>query len=127
MISGYLACMNNNNANAVKGEGNALRVVKDYELLDHGIDHAQYFSGCGVAYTSFENVVTGCGENFAEAIEDAFEQIAQASFDVTTLEERIREDEHCDRWPTAPCANEDVSEQDLEGSELYYYVSIRWN
>ena len=104
--------------------------IADYKLLDHGIDHAQYFPGCGVAYTKFDNVQTGCGENFAEALNDALEMIAQTedNVDLEDLENRINTDlgfKSSEDWPTTPEANEDTPEG--EESELHYYVSIRYN
>jgi hypothetical protein len=116
----------------------------DYELIDHGIDGCQYFTGCGVAYTSYSDVVTGCGENFAEALDDCLDSIAQDSaIDTTILEAQIREDEGYvgKPWPTEPSAtavcekcNQDQADEDGEfpqefydGLDSYYYVSIRWN
>jgi hypothetical protein len=80
--------------------------IDDFELIDHGIEHPQYFQGCGVAFTSFENVVTGIGNNRDEAIDDCLEQIAQSGFDTKNVEMSITEQEH---------------------QRTYYYVSIRWN
>lgn len=104
--------------------------VTDYELLDHGVDHAQYFPGCGVAYTQFDYVQTGAGENFSEALNDALEMIAQTedNINIQDLENRINQDfgfKSSDDWPTKPEANADTPEG--EDSELYYYVSIRYN
>jgi hypothetical protein len=36
--------------------------ITEFEVIDHGIDGSQYFQGCGVAYTKFKYVVTGCGQ-----------------------------------------------------------------
>ena len=81
-------------ANKQAEMGAKAQTISDYELIDHGIDNSQYFQGCGTCFTSFDNVVTGCGDNFAEALEDALDSIAQQTDgDVTEgLEARIRAD-----------------------------------
>ena len=98
------------------------KTVSAYELIDHGIDASQYFQGCGTAFTRFSRVVTGCGDNPAEAIEDALEQIAcgEDSVDVDALEAQILADEGWREFPTSPSVTDN-------SDELYYYVSIRYN
>lgn len=97
--------------------------IGEFELIDHGMEHAQYFQGCGVAFTRFAHVVTGIGENPAEAIDDCLEQIAQAGFETRGMEARIIKQEGWEALPTTP----DV--QTIYGNidEIYYHVSIRWN
>ena len=70
----------------------AKRIV-EFELVDHGIEHEQYFQGCGVSFTQFEDVATGIGDNPAEAIDDALECLAQMDWDVDGMETRILRDE----------------------------------
>jgi hypothetical protein len=112
--------------------------VNAFELLDHGVEHAQYFQGCGVAFTKFDNVATGCGDNFSEALNDALEQIAMSEdkINVEDLEAQINEEygfKSSKDWPTLPSADEvfrkanDMTEDEENDSELYYYVSIRYN
>ena len=95
--------------------------INAFEVIDHGIEHSQYFQGCGV--TSFEIVVTGIGDNPAEAIDDCLEQMAQAGFETEGMETRIMAQEGWEALPTTP----DV--QTIYGSieDIYYHVSIRWN
>jgi hypothetical protein len=104
----------------------ARQQVAEYELVDHGIDGAQYFQGCGVCYTKFDHVATGCGSNFAEAIDDVLDSIAQDGFDAENLQDRIMVDENIGGagFPTEP--NTDEFHKEDEDSEMYYYVSIRW-
>jgi hypothetical protein len=100
--------------------------AKDFQLLDHGIDHAQYFQGCGVAFTDYRVCFTGCGSNCAEAVEDCLEQIAMdGSYDVKDLEERIKAEylPNGEQWPLQP--NTDEFNEENEESEMYYYASIR--
>jgi hypothetical protein len=101
-----------------------MRTCYEFQLLDHGIDHAQYFPGCGVAFTEYKQCFTGCGSNCAEAINDALEQIAMSTdYDVTELEKRMLYENGLTEWPTVP--NTDKAHEENEESELYYYVSIR--
>lgn len=100
----------------------AKKTVSAYELIDHGIDGCQYFPGCGTYGTAYSHVVTGCGDNPAEAIEDALEQIAcgEDSVDVDALEAQILADAGWREFPTSPSVTDN-------SDELYYYVSIRYN
>lgn len=41
----------------------------DYEIVNHGYDHCQYFQGCGTYGTPFDEVFTGCADNAKEAYE----------------------------------------------------------
>jgi hypothetical protein len=103
---------------------NEQRKGGEFELIDHGIEHCQYFQGCGMAYTQFGNVVTGIGDNPAEAIDDCLEQIAQAGFDTEGMEARIMADERWEALRTTPSVIDECGE-DCDG--VYYHVSIRWN
>jgi len=98
-------------------------MVKNFEVIDHGIEHTQYFQGCGVSFSPFTNVVTGIGDNPAEAIDDCLEQMATNGCDVPGMEKRILEQEGWDIMPTTP------DRQTIYGDidEIYCHVSIRWN
>lgn len=37
-----------------------------YQIINHGYENSQYFQGCGVSYTEFEHVQTGCGNDAKE-------------------------------------------------------------
>ena len=90
----------------------------EHEILNHGYDHSQYFQGCGTG-SHFEHVVTGCGNNAKEAYEDAVEQVHCSVIDVEVkLPERPRGIRKKDSVPAKYCKEE---------SEIYYYVSIRFN
>jgi len=95
--------------------------IVEFEVVDHGIDHEQYFQGCGVAFTEFEDVVTGIGDNPAEAIDDALEQLAMNDWDVDGMEKRILEQELPGKrkLPVKPRVLA------RHGDEAHYYVSIR--
>jgi hypothetical protein len=97
--------------------------IGEFEVIDHGIELSRCFQGCGIAFTSFENVATGIGSNPAEAVDDCLGQVAQAGFDTEGMETRIMEQEGWGALPTTP----DV--QAIYGNieDIYYHVSIRWN
>jgi len=104
--------------------------VTEYELINHGIEHSQYFQGCRVASTLYRHVVTGIGNNPAEAIDDCLEQVAtgEPSVDTEALEKRILADGGWEFFPETPALC-DGCEPDCncDGCELNYYVSIRYN
>ena len=101
-----------------------MKIISDYEIIDHGIENSQYFQGCGTAFSKYENVVTGCGSNPSEAIADALDQISAMDFNVcATLESEVDVGEYL--GTTSP--NTNPSHEENEDSKMYYYLSIRWN
>lgn len=112
-----------------------MKTIGAIEVIDHGIEHSQYFQGCGTSFTRFENVVTGIGDNFAEAIDDCLESIAQQGYDVDALEQLIKWEFNVDTLPTSPSVSalsetgdDDAPDDDApDYSEHHYHVSIRWN
>ena len=113
-----------------------MKTLTQFEILDHGVDHAQYFQGCGVSYTKFDECVTGCGQDAKEAIEDALESMAQN--DVNTDEiEKSDEYKAIDRADKKVPGYEPLltvekfvknqGEEMADDCELYYYVSIRYS
>ena len=109
--------------------------VADFEIVDHGIEHCQYFQGCSAVFTSYGECVTGCGDNFAEAINDALESIAQrgdaGDTDWAEFDKRILADVGASALPTSPSVSEMLEDDEWaehrEECEMYYYVSIRFN
>lgn len=59
----------------VKASGQ--KKIAEYELLHHGVDGSQYFQGCGVSGTDFDDCYTGIGNSPKEAFEDALDMLAQ--------------------------------------------------
>jgi hypothetical protein len=110
-----------------------MKRIGEFELIDHGVDHSQYFQGCGVAFTRWQHVVTGIGHNPAEAIDDCLELLAQSGWETRDMEYRILDDLDLHTLPTEPdpCTTCDkVNEDDTtecEWCELSYFVSIRFN
>lgn len=110
----------------LQGNGGIMKPIVEFELVDHGIEHEQYFQGCGVSCTQFESVATGIGDNPAEAIDDALESLAQQDYETEDMEMRILAQEFTGnsrrpkrKLPTKPCVGRKHSE------DCHYYVSIR--
>lgn len=105
------------------------KMIGEFELIDHGIEHEQYFQGCGTAFTSFEDVATGIGDNPAEAIDDALESLAQMDWDTEGMERRIIRECLPKGRRTLPTKPRVLARH---GDEAHYYISIRvkaarWN
>ncbi len=49
-----------------------------YEIINHGIEHSQYFQGCGVSFTEFDVCFTGIGNSAFEALDDALGQAKES-------------------------------------------------
>lgn len=124
-----------------------MKTITCFEIVDHGIDHAQYFQGCGISRTKFTDCATGCGDNPREALNDALETLAQAGWDVSKVEasaegvayakavkpsafDEVRAQLEADNPQGDNESDADYSARiddllsDCE-SELYYYVSVR--
>jgi hypothetical protein len=99
--------------------------IADFQIINHGVDHAQYFQGCGVAFTSYDDAVTGIGDNAREAYDDALEQLASCGYDVGRLPSRPRGIRQSDTVDAHLRRNGEDPKEQPEDSELWYYVSIR--
>jgi hypothetical protein len=84
-----------------------------YEILDHGMDHSQYFQGCGRAFTNSTHVWTGAGESKKDAYNDALEQ---AYMDIGDL---------ADKFQKRPAGFTMRPRVPYDSDDLYFYVSIR--
>ena len=58
------------------------KIAVAFEIVDHGIQNAQYFQGCGTSFTDYTDVATGIGDTFSEALDDALENLAQTGWNV---------------------------------------------
>ena len=95
-----------------------MKPINDFELINHGIDNSQYFRGCGISGTRFEDIATGYGNNPHEAVEDALESLAQNDWDTDQLLKLILKEEEWKKILNKP--------QVPSGwNESYYYISIR--
>ena len=108
---------------------NNAKNIGEFQLVDHGIENIQYFSGCGVSFTNFEEVTTGIGNNLEQAIDDCLEQMAMNGWNVDNMVSRIKEqiDLGLMVWEEIPETPSVVHERDAYGDDTYYHVSIQWN
>lgn len=60
--------------------------IKDFRIVNHGVERSDYFQGHGVSFTRFTDCATGIGHSEKEALEDALDQLASSGFDVEALE-----------------------------------------
>jgi hypothetical protein len=134
---------------APRGGPEAEKIPYDFEWEDIGIDNSQYFRGRGVAYTSWDVVYVGTGDNPAEAASDALDQVAyswkitdeinNAAPDAETpsasaeVHEQIRNEaasevdrEDYETDEDYEAAVDEKAEEMLEmaESDLYYYVAL---
>lgn len=63
--------------------------IMDYEIVNHGPDHSDYFQGCGTYGTPFDEVSTGIGTNAKEAYQDALEGLYQLDLDRDSLDKLL--------------------------------------
>ena len=93
-----------------------MKTVIAYEIIDHGVEHEQYFQGCGTAFTEFTDVYTGIGDTPKDALEDALESAAWDDWNVDGIENDLSDESDIPE-------PEDDEEDGL--CELYHYVSLR--
>lgn len=121
-----------------------MKTIMEYEITDHGVEHAQHFQGAGTSFTKWDDCSTGCGNSPGEALADALEMLSQSDdWDVESLPDGWDEGlltlthstvspiiidgcecETCPRdsdtgKPTCTCECECA-----ESSELHHYVTI---
>lgn len=111
--------------------------VPEFRIVDHGVEHAQYFQGHGTSFTKWDESITGHGMSPKEAIDDALEQLAGAGIklpanldDFMNAVEKKAKEMYGDNYAknmvseVQKKSGEYETEEDMETSELYYYVSI---
>lgn len=86
-----------------------MKIITEYQIINHGVQNEQYFQGCGVSFTRFTDVSTGIGESACVAMEDALESLAQNDYDVSSIVNDL--------------SNELTVEEDQ--ADCYHYVSVR--
>ena len=92
-----------------------MKKITEYEIVNHGIDGEQYFQGCGVACTSFDDVATGIGNTEKEALEDAIDSLAQNDWEISDeLENEVKQ-----------ANSKDTLTEEQANGEMHYYVSVR--
>ena len=94
-----------------------MKLIGEFEIVDHGIEHEQYWRGCGPTFTSYEDIATGIGENFAEAVYDALDTLVENDWNVKGMEKRICKQIGKRSLPKRP-------KVPMKENECHYYVSI---
>lgn len=106
-----------------------MKTITDYQIVDYGIENAQYFQGHGVSFTKYHYSSLGCGDDYRTAMEEALEDAALQGFEIELKTEDLPEqpaNNALSAWEHH-CQNcEQVGHDNCE-SELYYYVGLRWN
>jgi hypothetical protein len=101
-----------------------MKQVGSYEWEDIGIEHVQYFTGRGVAFSSYQAVYVGVGDDAKEAMEDALESASQDDWNV---EDVSLDDEMgnitVESYMNAAAEQSGASVYD-EDIELYYHVAL---
>lgn len=87
--------------------------VIEYEIINHGMEHSQYFQGCGVYGTRFTHVWTGIGDSSKEAYNDALDQMF--------MDDR----EAAEKMPNRPGGFKLRPKIPAGLEDIYFYVSIR--
>ncbi len=96
-----------------------MKTIKSFEIINHGVEHSQYFSGCGLSHTAFEDIATGCGDSAKEALDDALESLSQNGWLTYSIKNELS---IVSEIPKV----EDADDNELnESNDCYHYVSVR--
>jgi hypothetical protein len=97
-----------------------MKKAKEYEIINHGPEHSQYFQGCGVSYTKFDTCVTGIGDNAKDAYNDAVEQIYEmGEYTEKSLDNLLP------KRPKGIRVKDRLTKEERESDEFYWHLSIR--
>jgi hypothetical protein len=100
-----------------------MKPITKFEIISHGVDHAQYFQGCGLSFTDYTDIATGCGRTEKEALDDALDSLAQNGWDIEPIDQS---DEYVNaNDEMTPELAEAYQDEAHDNCELYYYVSVR--
>ena len=103
-----------------------LHKIADYEIVDIGVEHPEYFAGIGIAFTKFSKYAVGVGESPAEALEDCLELVALMGYDADELAARIAAE--YGRLSDEPAEGVSaLADEQLFYEGPLYHVAIRWN
>ena len=86
--------------------------MEKYEVVDHGVDHAQYFRGQGIVGTDFDFSFVGAGYSAHAALQDAIDQAASATLAIDHIKNTLSKEVPAEL------------ENQPEDGELHYYVSL---
>lgn len=88
---------------------------RDFEILNHGKEHADYWQGCGTFGTQYKHCFTGIGMNAKEAYIDAENQVYDMLGDEA-------DDLRLPSFPKGIRQKDKVKKSD--GDDVYWRVSI---
>lgn len=92
-------------------------LVTNYEFIDHGLQHSDYFQGCGVALTNYNYCFTGTGDTPEAAAHDALDQACHDyHWDVVIFDEAEADASDNFSYDHAALST---------NTEVQYFVSIR--
>ncbi len=87
--------------------------IIEYEIINHGMEHSQYFQGCGTSFMDYTHVWTGVGDSSKEAYNDALDQMAMDDEQAAVM------------MPTRPAGFTLRPKVPCDSEDIYFYVSIR--
>lgn len=90
-----------------------MKIINDYQIVDHSIEYTDYFQGCGIAFTEFKDTATGIGHSAYEAADDAMELLTQNDWNTESNLELLQEVEKMSKIKFKP------------QEDLWYHVSVR--
>jgi hypothetical protein len=94
-------------------------MITDFDIVDLGVHHPDYFQGFGTSFTKFEHSTYGIGDTAQEAYDDALDQMASMAT--------------CDGMPSqCPFGGAVTTHPEDRGTnddvnQTYYHVGVRWN
>lgn len=91
--------------------GDGQRTITAHKIEDRGVEHEQYFQGCGISHSKWDEVASGVGSTPMEAYEDALDSLAQNGWDTETL-------------PQDGEGLSKKSEIPEDGEDLHHYVCV---
>ncbi len=98
-----------------------MALVINFEFVDHGFEHPDFFQGCGVALTKYDLCFTGHGDTPCAAAHEALELAShEHRWNDVTFEEAEAEAELFSNMPAS-----DSAESDEERGDACFMVSIR--
>ncbi|MHB9081678.1 MAG: hypothetical protein ACYC3X_29780 [Pirellulaceae bacterium] len=106
--------------------------IADFEVIRHGIDHSDYFQGCGTAFTRFSEVATGIGNDEREALDNCLEFIAQSHrLEPGAIDRLTDEILTCETFDDEYTVDDYLRGEGFDPQEdedlPYFFLSIRYN
>jgi hypothetical protein len=87
-----------------------------WQVEDTGLENSQYHQGYGTAFTQWDAVMMGCGDNFEDAFEDAIQQACCSGYSLEISEEEFAKE--------VASASEDIVTDDDFDNDCHYYVGL---